>query len=48
MISHTTKVIQTELFENESEIPYTLHNGLTCHTCIHRQRWECGSKTIQY
>lgn len=20
----------------------------TCRTCIHRQRWECGSKVISY
>lgn len=20
----------------------------TCHTCVHRQRWECGSKVISY
>ncbi len=20
----------------------------TCNTCIYRQRWECGSKIIQY
>ena len=20
----------------------------TCNTCIHRQRWESGTKTIQY
>lgn len=23
-------------------------NKKTCRTCIHRQRWECGSKIIQY
>jgi len=21
---------------------------LTCNSCKHRQRWECGSKIIQY
>lgn len=20
----------------------------TCRTCVHRERWECGSKVIQY
>lgn len=20
----------------------------TCRSCVHRQRWECGSKIIQY
>ena len=23
-------------------------DGETCKTCIHREPWECGSKTIQY
>jgi hypothetical protein len=22
--------------------------GLTCNTCEHRQRWECGGRIIQY
>lgn len=22
--------------------------GKTCNTCAHRERWECGSKIIQY
>lgn len=29
------------LFEKETD-------GKTCRTCRHRQRWECGSKIIQY
>lgn len=31
---------------------YTVHHQKTtletCRTCIHRQRWECGSKVISY
>jgi hypothetical protein len=22
--------------------------GKTCRTCIHRERWQCGGKVIQY
>lgn len=26
----------------------TVQHLETCRTCIHRQRWECGSKVISY
>ena len=29
------------------DVPET-HNGLTCKTCEHRQRWQCNSKVFQY
>lgn len=25
-----------------------MENKKTCRTCAYRQRWECGSKIIQY
>jgi hypothetical protein len=24
------------------------HDGKTCFTCSHRERWECGGRIIQY
>lgn len=34
------------LFEIDQVKP--VNNDLTCRTCKHRQRWECGNKIIQY
>lgn len=31
------------IFEENKEV-----ECLTCNTCKHRQRWECGTKVIQY
>jgi len=33
------------ILENEN---WNKHQGLTCNSCEHRQRWKCNSKVFQY
>ncbi len=37
-----------DLFGNTDTVQHQKPTIETCRTCIHRQRWECGSKVISY
>lgn len=37
-----------DLFGNTDTVLHQKPTIETCRTCIHRQRWECGSKVISY
>lgn len=38
----------SDLFSNADTIQPQESTLERCRTCIHRQRWECGSKVISY
>ena len=38
--------MKTELFEQPEQSE--AWKSETCHTCEHRERWQCGTKVFQY